>query len=86
MNADREELSVSDMRCIDNAIAEYKNMDSYALSGLSHDKAWEDAYTRSQDDPEKNKMTLIDIAYAGNAPANIINKIRESEQIKMALS
>jgi hypothetical protein len=85
MDADREELSVSDVKCIDNAVAEYKNMDSYALSNLSHDRVWEEAYTRSQDDPEKDKMTLIDIAKAGNAGMDIINKIRENEQIKMAI-
>jgi hypothetical protein len=86
MDADREELSVSDVKCIDNAVAEYKNMDSYALSDLSHDRAWEEAYTCSQDDPEKDKMTLIDIAKAGNAGMDIINKIRENEQIKIAFS
>ncbi|MDR2384136.1 MAG: SocA family protein [Tannerella sp.] len=86
IDVDKEELSVSDVKCIDNAIAEYKNVDSYALSDLSHDEAWKEAYMRSQDDPEKNKMTLIDIANAGNASTHIIDKIRESEQIRMAFS
>lgn len=86
IDADRDELSVSDMKCLDNAIKEYKNLDSYTLSDISHDIAWKEAHTRSQDDPEKNKMTLIDIAKAGNASVDIINKICESEQIKMAFS
>jgi uncharacterized phage-associated protein len=85
-DADKDEFSVSDMNCLDRAIEKYRNVDSYALSDISHDIAWEEAYTRSQDDPEKNKMTLIDIANAGNASLSIINKIRESEQIKMAFS
>ena len=87
LNADRDELSISDVRCLDNAINECRNPDSYALSDLSHsDAAWKEAYSRSQDDPEKNKITLIDMARSGNAPKDIINKIRESEQIKMAFA
>jgi uncharacterized phage-associated protein len=82
--ADMEELSVSDVKCLDNAIEKYKNMDSYALSDLSHDTAWKEAYKRSQDDPEKNKMTLIDIAKAGNANRDVIDLIREHEIIKIA--
>jgi uncharacterized phage-associated protein len=80
--ADQDELSISDMKCIDNEINKYRALNSYDLSNLSHDEAWNEAYTRAQYDPEKNKMTLIDIAKAGNANADIINKIRESEQIK----
>jgi uncharacterized phage-associated protein len=86
IDADKDELSVSDLKCLNNAIEKCKDIDSYALSDISHDIAWEEAYTRSLDDPEKNKMTLIDIANAGNAPVDVINKIRESEQIKMAFS
>ena len=86
-NADKDELSISDMRCLDNAINKCKSIDSYTLSDISHeDSAWKDAYSRSQDDPEKNKITLIDIARSGNASIDIINKIRESELIKMAFS
>jgi uncharacterized phage-associated protein len=84
--ADKDEFSVSDIKCLDNAINKYKNINSYDLSVLSHDDAWNEAYTRSQDDPEKNKMTLIDIAKAGKAATDVINQIRESEQIKRVLS
>lgn len=83
--ADMDEFSLSDIRCLDNSICKYKDTGSYDLSDLSHDEAWSDAYTRSQDDPEKNKMTLIDIAKAGKAAPDIINQIRESEQIRRAL-
>ncbi|GHU64994.1 hypothetical protein FACS1894123_10580 [Bacteroidia bacterium] len=83
--ADMEELSISDVKCLDNAIEKYKNMDSFALSKLSHDTAWKEAFKRAQDDPEKNKMTLIDIAKAGNANLDIIDLIREHEIVKRAL-
>ena len=83
---DMDELSISDRKCIDNAISAYRDVDSFHLSKLSHDTAWEEAYTRSQDDPEKNKMTLIEIAKAGKAEQDIIDEIRESEIIKRAFS
>ncbi|MDR1937658.1 MAG: SocA family protein [Tannerellaceae bacterium] len=83
--ADMDELSLSDVKCIDNAINKYKDADSYALSDLSHDDAWKEAYKRAQDDPEKNKMTLIDIAKAGKAKRDVINLIREHEIMKRAL-
>jgi len=86
IDADKDELSVSDIKCLDHAIEKCKDIDSYSLSDISHDIAWKEAYTRSLDDPEKDKMTLIDIATAGNASVDMINKIRESERIKMAFS
>ena len=61
IDADKDKLPVSDMKCMDNAIKKYKDLDSYTLSDISHDIAWKEAYRRSQDDPEKNKITLIDI-------------------------
>jgi uncharacterized phage-associated protein len=79
--ADKDEFSTSDIKCLDNAIAKYRDLDSYELSNLSHDNAWKEAYTRSMDDPEKNKITLIDIAIAGHAKVDVISNLRESEQI-----
>lgn len=83
---DVDELSVSDIKCLDKSIAKYKDMDSYHLSGKSHDIAWKEAYTRAQDDPEKDRMTLIDIAKAGHAKPGIIDYIRENIQIDKYLN
>lgn len=75
---DMDELSVSDVKCLDKSIKKYKDMDSYRLSGRSHDTAWKEAYTRAQDDPEKDRMTLIDIAKAGHAKPRVIEYIKEN--------
>ncbi|GHT47360.1 hypothetical protein AGMMS49965_25370 [Bacteroidia bacterium] len=83
--ADMDEFSISDVKFLDNAIEKYKNVDSYALSKLSHDKAWKKAIKRAQDDPEKNRMTLIDIAKAGHAKRDVLGEIRETELIKKYL-
>ena len=77
--ADLEELSVSDIYALDNSIEENKDIHSLRLSTKSHDNAWREAYERAIDDPEKDRMTIIDIARAGNASEKMINYIRESE-------
>jgi uncharacterized phage-associated protein len=82
---DMDELSRSDMKCLDSSILKHKDADSYDLSELSHDQAWIEAYNRAQNDPEKNMITLIDIAKAAKAPEGIINHIREHQLIKKAL-
>jgi uncharacterized phage-associated protein len=82
---DREELSVSDMKCLDLSVMNYMAVDSFDLSELSHDTAWVEAYSRAQNDPEKNMMTLIDIARAGKASKGIINHIFQHQLIKKSL-
>lgn len=80
-----DELSKSDIKSIDRAIKECKDINSYNLSDLSHDEAWQEAYTRSQDDPEKDRMSLIEIAKSGKANNDVIEYIRNKEQLKRAL-
>ena len=50
---DMDYISGANKRCLDAAIAKYKDTDPYDLSDLSHDSAWEEAMTRIQDDPQK---------------------------------
>ncbi len=76
---DMDELSLSDIACLDKYIEKYRDMNSYKLSNRSHyDKAWKDAFTRSKDDPEKDVMTVLDIAKAGNAKSGVIAYIKEN--------
>ena len=55
---DMDYISGANKRCLDAAIAKYKDTDPYDLSDLSHDSAWEEAMTRIQDDPQKNFLPL----------------------------
>lgn len=83
---DMDELSISDRKCLDKYINKYRDMDSYKLSNKSHfDTAWKEAYSRSQDDPEKDRMTLIDIAKAGRARSGVIEYIKENIQLDKSL-
>ena len=56
---DMDYISGANKRCLDAAIAKYKDTDPYDLSDLSHDSAWEEAMTRIQDDPQKNFITYV---------------------------
>lgn len=75
---DRDELSQSDMDCLTASISKYKDIEPYDLSELSHDSAWNEANKRTKEDPEKDIMTLLDIAKAGNAPEGMIEYIKDS--------
>jgi uncharacterized phage-associated protein len=84
---DMDELSESDIKSLDKYIKKYHNYKSYALSGISHnDKAWKQASKRAEDDPEKDIMTCIDIARAGNAKEGIIEYIKENIEIDKMLN
>lgn len=81
---DMDELSTSNIKCIDSSIHKCKDIPSYDLSGLSHDKAWKEAFSRAQEDPEKDFMSIIDIAKAGKAKKEMIEYIREQQVLKKA--
>ena len=53
---------------------------------MSHDSAWEEANRRMLDDPQKNFITIIDIARAGKASETMVDYIREKQLVKNALS
>lgn len=73
---DMNYISGSDKRCLDAAITKYKDTDPYDLSDLSHDSAWKEARARIKDNPQKNLITIIDIARAGKANKEMIDYIR----------
>lgn len=83
---DMDYISGADKRCLDAAIAKYKDTDPYDVSDLSHDSGWEEVMTRIQDDPQKNFITIIDIARAGKATKEMVDYIREKQIVKNALS
>ena len=56
------------------------------MSGRSHDVAWKEAYSRALDDPEKDRMTWLDIAKAGRATSGVLEYIKENIQIDKYLN
>ncbi|MDE7335850.1 MAG: SocA family protein [Muribaculaceae bacterium] len=83
---DLDYISGAEKRSLDASIAKYRDIDPYDLSALSHDSAWKEANARMIDDPQKNFMTLIDIARAGNASEEMVDYIREKQILKNALA
>ena len=79
-------ISGADKRSLDESIEKYKDIDPYDLSDLSHDSAWQEAIQRMQDDPQKNFITIIDMARAGNASKEMVDYIREKQILKNALA
>lgn len=86
LEPDMDYISGSNKNCLDISIKKYKDTDPFDLSDISHDTAWEEANNRIQDDPQKNFITIIDIARAGKASKTMIDYIREKQLIKNALS
>lgn len=79
-------ISGTNKKCLDTAIKKYKDISPYDLSDLSHDIAWKEANERIADDPQKDFITIIDIARAGKASSAMINYIREKQLVKHSLS
>lgn len=79
---DTDELSASNMKVLDKWISKCKDVQSFELSDLSHDKAWKSAKARTDRTGEDTKITLYDIAKAGGANSTMLSLIRE-RQINM---
>lgn len=69
---------------LDKIINECKDKDSETLSQLSHDKAYSKVIKQMKDDPQKDVLTIIDIARAGGASKAMVDHIREVQLIKAA--
>lgn len=86
VSPDMDYISGANIKCLEAAIEKYKDADPYDLSDMSHDSAWEEANNRILDDPQKNFITIIDMARAGNASETMVDYIREKQLVKNALS
>ncbi len=84
---DMDELSLSEIKCLDKYIDTFRNMDSEDVSEFSHkDKAWKTAFDRAQTDPQLRVMTILEIAEAGGASPNTLAYIKENLELDQALN
>jgi len=79
---DMDELSQSDVECLDASIEKYKDYSFGALSNESHDSAWSKARERGPN----SEMDLVEIAESGGANDEMIEYIRENLLIDDLLS
>lgn len=74
-----DELSASEILLLNESIEENKNVDFISLSNKSHDSAWTKAINGDK------AIYDIDIATAGGASEDMINYIREINEVKTTL-
>lgn len=85
--ADLDELALSEIRCLDRFITEFKDMESNEISAISHeDSAWINAFERSKKDPQMRSMTILEIAEAGGATPNTLAYIKENLELDQYLN
>ena len=83
---DMDELSQSNVKVLDKWIDKCKDVEAFDLSGMSHDKAWENAKTQTERTGEDTKISLYDMAKAGGASSDMLNVIRERQINRRALA
>lgn len=84
---DMDELSLSEIKCLDKFIDTFRTMDSEDVSEYSHkDKAWRIAFDRAQTDPQLRVMTILEIAESGGATPNTLAYIKENLELDQALN
>lgn len=80
--ADMDELSTSDIACLDRSIAENKGQAFGELSRKSHDHAWQEAYDRKKNAP----MDPLLMAEAGGASKETLEFIKENAEFDRMLA
>ncbi|MBQ0116028.1 MAG: SocA family protein [Bacteroidales bacterium] len=79
VTCDKEELSVSNIKVLDKWIDKCKDIESFDLSDLSHDNAWQTAKSKTELTGEDTKITLYDMAKAAGANDTMLGVIRERQ-------
>lgn len=85
-DCDMDELSVADVKMLDKWIGKCKDVASFDLSDMSHDKAWKQAKNRAEKTGEDVKITMYDMADAVGASKNMLYVIRERQSVQKALA
>jgi len=83
---DMEELSRSDIKVLGQCIDRCREVQSFELASLSHDKAWNKAKRATELTGEDTKIPLYDIAKAGGATGAMLAVIRDRQRMEKSLS
>lgn len=85
VQCDMDELSRSNVRILDKWIERCKDIESFDLSELSHDKAWQKAVRQTVRTGEDTKISLYDMAAAGGASKDMLSVVKERQINRRAL-
>ena len=86
VQCDMDELSRSNIRILDKWIEHCKDIQSFGLSELSHDKAWQKAVRQTERTGEDTKISLYDMAASGGASKDMLSVVKERQMSRRALS
>lgn len=86
VQCDMDELSRSNIRILDKWIEHCKDISSFDLSELSHDKAWQKAVRQTERTGEDTKISLYDMAASGGASKAMLGVVKERQMNRRALS
>lgn len=86
VQCDMDELSRSNVRILDKWIEHCKDIASFDLSELSHDKAWQNAVRQTERTGEDTKISLYDMAASGGASKAMLGVVKERQMNRRALS
>jgi hypothetical protein len=86
IQADMDELSRSNVRILDKWVTHCKDIESFDLSELSHDKAWKKAIHQTERTGEDTKISLYDMAASGGASQDMLNVVKERQINRKVLS
>ena len=86
VQCDMDELSRSNIRILDKWIDHCKDIKSFDLSELSHDKAWQKAVRQTERTGEDTKISLYDMAASGGASKAMLGVVKERQMNRRALS
>ena len=85
VQCDMDELSRSNVRILDKWIDRCKDIKSFDLSEMSHDKAWQKDVRQAERTGEDTKISLYDMAAAGGASKDMLNVVKERQLNRRAL-
>ena len=85
VQCDMDELSRSNVRILDKWIEQCKDIRSFDLSEMSHDKAWQKTVRQTERTGEDTKISLYDMAAAGGASKDMLKVVKERQLNRRAL-
>lgn len=82
-NPEMKKIAGMELDVLRQVLEQTKDMKSNDLSEKSHDKAWKDAHKRAENDPKDDYISIVNIAKAGGASKEVLNYIRQKQQMEI---
>lgn len=81
-NPEMKKIAVMEQKTIQEVLKRTKDMSPDELSEESHDTAWKTAIRRAKNDSNDDYISVVNMARAEGAPKEVINYIRQRQQLE----